>query len=118
MAKDGKGGGSVGRLWRKHGGGYYALLAVGTWVYLEIRSLVESIASAGSVGDFVTSELVTFAVETVMNALQASWWPVTWYVAMGIQALYWAAGGYLVWALFLAILLERRERQYKAELGL
>lgn len=31
---EGSGGVAAGKLWRKHGGGYYALLAVGTFVYL------------------------------------------------------------------------------------
>ncbi len=37
------GGGAVGKLWRKHGGGYYALLAVGTFMYSEFTSLTSSI---------------------------------------------------------------------------
>ena len=36
---EGSGGGAAGNLWRKHGSGYYALLAVGTFLYLEVRSL-------------------------------------------------------------------------------
>lgn len=119
MAKlEGSGGGAVGKLWRKHGGGYYALLAVGTLLYLEARSLIDSIAGAASVRDFVVSELMGFVIETLLNALKASWWPVTWFLWMGMQSLYWIAGGYLVWAVFLAVLLERREKELKAELGL
>ena len=31
---EGSGGVAAGKLWRKHGGSYYALLAGGTFVYL------------------------------------------------------------------------------------
>ena len=115
---EGSGGGAAGKLWRKHGGGYYALLAVGTLIYLEVRSLASATADAESVGDFLASELLSFAIEAVMNMLMASWWPITWFLGMGVSAFYWMAGGYLVWALLLAVLLERREKKFKAELGL
>lgn len=117
MGKDG-GGGSVGKLWRKHGGGYYALLAVGTFVYLEVRALASSISQAESVRDFMVSELLTFFVETFFNTLMASFWPVMWFRWMGISALMWAAGGYALWAVFLAVALNRREKQFRRELGL
>lgn len=38
---------------------------------------------------------------------------------MGLtQAAAWAGGGYVVWALILAMLLARREKEFKKELGL
>jgi|TARA_B110000116_G_scaffold192800_1_gene167717 hypothetical protein len=43
---EGSGGRSAGKLWRKHGGGCYTLLAVGTFIYLEVRSLTESFFEA------------------------------------------------------------------------
>ena len=46
---EGSGGGTVGKIWRKHGGGYYALLAVGTCVYLAVKSLVDSYGEASGV---------------------------------------------------------------------
>ena len=57
------GGGAVGKLWRKHGGGYYALLAVGTFMYLEFMSLTTSIREAAGMGDFLISELLLAAGE-------------------------------------------------------
>ena len=81
------GGGAVGKLWRKHGGGYYALLAVGTFMYLEFTSLTSSIREAGGVRDFLVSELFTFAIESIVNTLLASLWPFMWYRWMGTDAL-------------------------------
>ncbi len=116
--KDEGGGGAVGKLWRKHGGGYYALLAVGTFVYLEIRSLIGSVQSASSVGDFLVSELLTFVIESIVNTLMASFWPFMWYSWMGTEALYWVGGGYAVWAVLIAVALSRREGRLRKELGL
>ncbi len=119
MAKlEGSGGGAVGKLWRKHGGGYYALLAVGTFLYMEFVDIVESIAAASSVGDFVTAELVTFVIDTILNTFLASLWPIAWYSAMGVEAFYWAGGGYVVWSVLLAWALSRREKEMRKELGL
>ena len=73
------GGGAVGKLWRKHGGGYYALLAVGTLMYLEFTSLTSSIREAAGIGDFLVGELFTFAIESIVNTLLASVWPFMWY---------------------------------------
>ena len=119
MAKpDEGGGGAVGKLWRKHGGGYYALLAVGTFLYLEVASLTDSIQAAESVRGFLFSELITFAIESIVNTLMASLWPLMWYRWMGTEALYWAGGGYVIWALLIAVVLSRREERMRKELGL
>ncbi len=120
MAKpvDDGGGGAVGKLWRKHGGGYYALLAVGTFIYLEIRSLTSSIRGAAGIGDFLVSELLTFAIESIVNTLMASLWPFMWYRWMGTEALYWVGGGYALWALLIAVALSRREKRMREELDL
>ena len=124
MAKlEGSGGGAVGKLWRKHGGGYYALLAVGTFVYMEVQSLAQSFSGSEGVGDFVKSELLgtilTLGLETIVNTLLAGVWPVMWVRWMGVTpAFAWAGGGYIFWAVILAWLLARREKRYKKELGL
>jgi hypothetical protein len=116
MAKEG--GGAVGRLWRKHGKGFYALMAIGTFIYLEVAALVRSIAGAESVQGFLTSELVTAALEALLNTFLASFWPVVWIREMGVIALVWAVGGYLVWAFLLAVALSRREKALRKEIGL
>ena len=123
MSADEGGGGVVGKLWRKHGGGYYALLAVGLFVYLEVTALVDSVSEASGVEDFIRSELIetliTFGFETLLNTFLAGIWPVMWISWMGLtQAAMWAGGGYAVWAVLLAWLLARREREYRKELGL
>jgi hypothetical protein len=111
-------GGTVGKLWKKHGGGYYALSAVGTFLYLEVANLVDAVAKAGSMTDLVLSELVGFFIDAFINTFLASAWPLIWYSRMGISAVFWAVGGYLVWAFLLAFALSRRERQMRSELGL
>ncbi len=124
MAKlEGSGGGAVGKIWRQHGGGYFALLAVGTFVYLEIRSLMNSFFEADGVQDFVQAEMmetiVTFGLETLLNTVLAGIWPVMWWRWMGAgPAAAWAGGGYVVWSVLIAWALARRERAYRKELGL
>ena len=113
-----KGGGATSKLWRKHGRGFYALMAVGTYVYLDAKDLIRGIGAATGVQDFVVSELVTFAIEAFVNFFFASMWPVIWFRDMGLSALYWAAGGYALWALLRAIALDRREKQLRKDLDL
>jgi hypothetical protein len=116
---EGSGGESVGKLWRKHGGGYYALLAVGTFVYMEVQSIIESIADADSVGNFVSSEILTLGIETFLNTFFSGMWPMMWVSWMGLgTAAAAAGGGYAVWTITLASLLARREKEYRKELGL
>ena len=120
---EGSGGGAAGKLWRKHGGGYYALLAVGTFVYLEVRSLTESFFEADGVKDFVSGEIIeaifTFGIKTIINSFLAGIWPLIWISRMGLtEAGAWAGGGYVVWAVILSALLARREKEYRKELGL
>ena len=120
---EGEGGGAVGRIWRKHGGGYYALVAVGTFVYMEIQSLFESFYEASGFREFVESELIEaiilFGIETIINTFLAGIWPFMWISWMGAgYALAWAGGGYVVWTVILAALLARREKEYRKELGL
>jgi hypothetical protein len=93
----GRGGRSAGKLWRKHGGGYYALLAVGPFVYLEVRSLTESFFEAEGVRDFVSGEIIeaifTFGIKTIINSFLAGIWPMIWISRMGLtQAGAWAGG--------------------------
>jgi hypothetical protein len=112
-------GGAVGKLWRKLGKGYYALMAVGTFLYLEVMALVSSVSGADTVQAFVASELVTFAIETLLNTFLATFWPFVWVRAMGtLGGLGWAVGGYFIWAFLLAVVLSRREKAFRKEIGL
>ncbi|MGB1657215.1 MAG: hypothetical protein ACPHQP_07265 [Longimicrobiales bacterium] len=120
---EGSGGGAVGKIWRKHGGGYYALLAVGTFLHLEVKSLVDSYGEATGLRDFLETELleaiITFGLETLLNTFLAGIWPFIWIRGMGLGIAAGAAvGGYLLWSVMLAWLLARREREFRRELGL
>ena len=120
---EGRGGGAAGKLWRKHGGGYYALLAVSTFLYLEVRSLSGSFFESEGIGDFVSSEIIeaifTFGIKTVINSFMAGIWPLIWINGMGLtEAAARAGGGYAVWAVILSMLLARREKEFRKELGL
>ncbi len=120
---EGSGGGAAGKLWRKHGGGYYALVAVGTFVYLEVRSIAESFADSEGLGDFLSSEIletiITLGLETFINSYFAVIWPLMWISWMGTAtAVIWGGGGYIAWAVFIAWLLARREKELKRDLGL
>ena len=110
--------GAIRRLWTKHGGGYYALVAVGTFLYLEIVDLWSGVSSAGSVQDFMVGELVTFGIESFFNTVWASIWPIHWFRQYGWVALGVAVGGYAVWTFALAVALDRREKALRRELGL
>lgn len=120
---EGSGGGAIGKIWRQHGGGYYALLAVGTFIFLEIRSLTSSFFESSGVRDFVEAEMmqtmVTFGLETLMNTFFAGIWPIIWFNEMGLRdTLMFAGGGYAIWAVLIAMALARREKAYRKELGL
>ena len=116
MSEEESGGGTVGKLWRKHGGGYYALLVIGTFLYLELTSLVGSIRDADGVQDFLLSEALSFLPSS--PSLAASFWPLMWFRWMGTTAIYWALGGYAVWTTLIAIALHGREKKLRKELGL
>jgi hypothetical protein len=115
----GKSRSAAGKLWNKLGRGYYALMAVGTFLYLEATAVIRSVAGAETVQGFLAGELATFAVEALLNSFLATFWPFVWVRSVGVGAgLAWALGGYLFWAFLLAIILSRREKALKREIGL
>lgn len=118
MEDTGGGGGAIGKLWRKLGRGFYALMGVGTFIYLEVMALASSIGAADTVQQFMVSELATFAVESLVNTAAAMFWPVTWFIKMGLPGIYWAVGGYALWVVILAIILDRREKRLLKEIDL
>jgi hypothetical protein len=93
-------------------------MAVGTYVFLDVTDLIGGIRAASGVQDFFMSELLTFVIDAFVNFFLASIWPVVWFREMGISSVYWAVGGYVAWALLLAIALDRREKQLRKELDL
>ena len=117
MGKD-KEGGHVSRLWDKHGGGYYAIVAVVTFLYLEVVDLWSGISAADGLRDFLASEMVTFWIESFINTVWASIWPVHWFSEGGWIALLSLGVGYLLWTGGIAWALDRRQEALKKELGL
>jgi hypothetical protein len=87
-------------------------------MYLEFTNLTGSIRAASGISDFLVTELFTFIIESIINTFLASIWPLMWFRWMGADALYWVGGGYLVWAILIAMVLSRREAQMRKELGL
>ena len=87
-------------------------------MYLEVTNLISSIGAASGVRDFLVTELFTFLIESIINTLLASLWPLMWFRWMGTEAVYWAGGGYLAWTLAIAVVLNRREARMREELGL
>ena len=120
---EGSGGGASGKLWRKHGGGYYALVAVGTFLCMEVTSFIDSFNTAEEVEAFVISEWIQaiflFGIETIINSFLAGIWPFMWISWLGLTtALAYAGGGYVLWPVTLAMALSRREQAVKRGLGL
>lgn len=110
--------GHIRKLWSKHGGGYYALVAVGTFLYLEIVDLWAGISSSGSVEDFVVGELVTFGIESLFNTFRASIWPIHWFLENGWTPIYVVGIGYVLWTVAIAAALDSREKAFRKDLGL
>ena len=94
------------------------MVAVGTFVYLEVVDLASGVIAADSVQGFVMSELVTFFIESFFNTLWASAWPFYWFFQHGWLGLGIFFGGYLIWTMALAAALDRREKAMRRELGL
>ena len=113
-----KKGGTVGKLWTGHGVRYYVAVVVCSFLYLEITDLVSSIRNSEDVPDFVFGELMTLGIETLFNSFLASIWPIYWFNQAGWVALAAAAGGYFIWTMILAVVLSRREKEFRKELGL
>ena len=124
MAKlEGEGGGAVGSIWRQHGGGFYALMAVGTFLYLEAISLIESYGASAGIREFLTDEIVEkivlFGIDTIINSFLAGIWWFVWLDRMETKDfVIYVGAGYVVWSLLLAMALNRREQALKKELGL
>ena len=65
-------------VWTAHGGGLYAVGYAATFVYLEVRTVLEEVAQADGVVDFLTGQLFEFifrfAVDSLLNMVQAFLW--------------------------------------------
>jgi hypothetical protein len=78
------------------GGGVYGALAVATLLQLEAADLVEDVASAGSLGEFVgaldVGWLMGQMMESIGFAIRAAMWPWHWFADYGFYAVLAAAG--------------------------
>lgn len=90
------------------GGGVYGAIAMATWLQLEASDLVADVASAGSLGAFVSQLslgwLISQAFESIKFVIQASLWPWHWFSGYGMEAVVIAAcaAGGLDWLLKVA----------------
>ncbi|MEQ8330348.1 MAG: hypothetical protein RH859_07815 [Longimicrobiales bacterium] len=75
-------------MWEDRGGGYYALCAVLTFLFLEGEALVDDVLAADGIGDLIQGGivewLISFGLDTIMNTLLAAIWPVEWIDRMGV----------------------------------
>lgn len=78
------------------GGGVYGALAVATLLQLEAADLVDDVASAGSLAEFVGSLDLGWVMgqmmESVGFAIRAGMWPWHWFADFGFYAVLLAAG--------------------------
>lgn len=78
------------------GGGVYGALAVATLLQLEAADLVDDVASAGSLGEFVGALDLGWLMEQMMEsvgfAIRAGMWPWHWFSDFGMHAVLLAAG--------------------------
>jgi hypothetical protein len=71
---------AVRKIWDARGGGFYACGFVVTFVWMEIRMLLEDVVQAESVGDFFTEQIwemfFRYFSESFINGFLALIWPV------------------------------------------
>lgn len=71
---------SVRTLWQARGGGLYACGFVVTFIWLEITTLFEEIASSTSLAGFFSEQffelILRFTIESLQNTIGAFLWPV------------------------------------------
>lgn len=70
------------RIWLTYGGGLYAVGYALTFLYLEAQSILEEVFDSSGVWDFVRSHLIEFlfrfAVDSIVNMVQAFVWFLPW----------------------------------------
>ena len=83
------------------GGGYYGILALITFLILEVRMLWAEWLDADSLESFLTQlgfeALLGFSAESVIHAVWASIWPFYWYTHLGVNAVWLALIAWLVY---------------------
>lgn len=72
----------VHKKWLSMGGGFYGVVAVLTWLFVELREILDFITSfdgiSGLMENFSVSMLVNLFIEAIKNSFLALAWPVYW----------------------------------------
>jgi len=72
----------VHRKWLAMGGGFYGVVAVLTWVFVELNEILDFIRSFDSIDALIASlsigTLVNLIIEAIKNSILAIAWPVYW----------------------------------------
>ena len=72
----------VHRKWLAMGGGFYGVVAVLTWTFIELGEIVDFITSFDSIDALIASlsvgTLINMIIEAIKNSFLAIAWPVYW----------------------------------------
>jgi predicted tellurium resistance membrane protein TerC len=72
----------VHRKWLAMGGGFYGVVAVLTWVFIELGEILDFITSFDSIDALIASlsvgTLINMVIEAIKNSFLAIAWPVYW----------------------------------------
>jgi len=70
------------KKWAKFGGGFYGVVAFFTYIVIEVREVINTIAHLGGFIDFLAkldfSLIIQMLVQAVLNFVSAMIWPVYW----------------------------------------
>jgi len=92
----------------KFGGGFYGVLALITYIHVELYQVIGFVNNFSSVQNFIQSigfsMLINFFIEAIMNFITALMWPVYWYKFLPI-------GSFWVWVI-VAILAHAMATRY------
>ena len=72
----------VHKKWLSMGGGFYGVVAVLTWLFVELQEILDFITSFGGISELVNSfsfdMLIRLFIEAIKNSFLALAWPVYW----------------------------------------
>lgn len=72
----------VHRKWLAMGGGFYGVVAVLTWVFIELGEILDFITSFESISALISSlsigTLIQLVIEAIKNSFLAIAWPMYW----------------------------------------
>ena len=93
--------------WVEFGGGFYGLMALLTWAIQEVKQIYEIVSGITWFGNWISQAIdifVTLIVESIMNAIEAFIWPVTWMDTIDSPAIWiWFVAAYAGYYAGLAI---------------